>query len=424
MHADIFDNKDVVTYHTPALEPILKDTYGIIVYQEQIIRIATDLAGYEPGPADMIRKAVAKKKKKLMEEHKKKFTEGALDNGQTQEVIDAIWGDIEFFARYGFNKAHAADYAKVTCQTAFLKSHYTVEYLTAMLSVERDKTEKVQRYFAEAKSLGIDVGAPDISRSSLDFTIEDDQARPLIRFGLGAIKNAGENAINLILDNRAEDGPFKSLDELCERVDLRKVGKRSLEYLVKAGAMIQFGTVPQLLDAIDRMVNYSGSQHDAASAGQMSLFGGTFSAPMAVDLTRPENQLKKEFQEADYRKVLEWEKEALGVYVSEHPLERPLNKLKGVTNTSTTDIDINWNSKQVRIAGMISQLRPLTTKKGDPMAFGKLEDLSGDIELVFFPRTWAAHRAEVQVDQVMLVYGKVQADEMRTSIIVDKVQTS
>ena len=163
MHSEIYDNKDIVEYHTPALEPILKDTYGILVYQEQIIRIASDLAGYQPGDADMIRKAVSKKKKKLMEEHRIKFTDGAMERGFTREVCEAIWGDIEFFARYGFNKAHAADYAKVTCQTAFLKAHYPIEYLAAMLSVERDNTEKVRRYFAEAKNLGIDVAPPDIN---------------------------------------------------------------------------------------------------------------------------------------------------------------------------------------------------------------------------------------------------------------------
>ncbi|MFN2178189.1 MAG: DNA polymerase III subunit alpha, partial [Candidatus Promineifilaceae bacterium] len=154
MHAAIYQDKDIVKYHTPELEPILQDTYGILVYQEQIIRIASDLAGYAPGEADMIRKAVAKKKQKLMDEHRLKFTEGAIKRGFSQEVCDAIWGDIEFFARYGFNKAHAADYAKVTCQTAFLKAHYPVEYLTSMLSVERDNTEKVRRYFSEARNLG------------------------------------------------------------------------------------------------------------------------------------------------------------------------------------------------------------------------------------------------------------------------------
>ena len=192
MHAAIYQDKDIVKYHTPELEPILQDTYGILVYQEQIIRIASDLAGYAPGEADMIRKAVAKKKRKLMDEHRQKFTDGAMARGFSQKVCDDIWGDIEFFARYGFNKAHAADYAKVTCQTAFLKAHYPVEYLVSMLSVERDNTEKVRRYFSEARNLGITIAPPEVNRSGLDFTIEDEEEGSVIRFGLAAIKNAGD----------------------------------------------------------------------------------------------------------------------------------------------------------------------------------------------------------------------------------------
>jgi DNA polymerase-3 subunit alpha len=422
MHSEIYDKKDIVEYHTPALEPILKDTYGILVYQEQIIRIASDLAGYQPGDADMIRKAVAKKKKKLMAEHQIQFTEGAMERGFSREVCDAIWGDIEFFARYGFNKAHAADYAKVTCQTAFLKSHYPVEYLAAMLSVERDNTEKVRRYFAEAKNLGIDVAPPDVNKSRLDFTIEDDGERPLIRFGLGAIKNAGATALSLIIDERLENGEFKDLLDLCDRVDLRRVGKRALEYMIKGHAFDVWGTPPQFMDAIDRLVSYSGSTHDAAALGQMSLFGGIGSAPameMDVDLLHAEDKIKP----VAHKDVLEWEKEALGVHVSEHPLERPLAMLSPLTNTTIGQIETTDSGKQVKIAGMISHLRTLTTKKGDPMAFGTLEDLDNKIDLVFFPRTWKQCRDMVEVDQVMLLWGKVQVKDDDVNIIVDRVQT-
>ncbi|MBE2222153.1 MAG: DNA polymerase III subunit alpha [Anaerolineae bacterium] len=422
MHSEIYDKKDIVEYHTPALEPILKDTYGILVYQEQIIRIASDLAGYEPGDADMIRKAVAKKKKKLMAEHQIQFTEGAMARGLSKEVCDAIWGDIEFFARYGFNKAHAADYAKVTCQTAFLKAHYPVEYLTAMLSVERDNTEKVRRYFAEAKNLGIDVAPPDVNKSGLDFTIEDDGERPLIRFGLGAIKNAGAAALSLIIDEREQNGEFKDLLDLCDRVDMRRVGKRPLEYMIKGRAFDVWGTPPQFMDALDRIVNYSGSTHDAAALGQMSLFGGG-TAPameMDVDLLHPPDKIKK----VAHKDLLEWEKEALGVHVSEHPLERPLATLQPHTNTTIGDIHATDSGKQVKVAGMISQLRTLTTKKGDPMAFGTLEDLDHKIDVVFFPRTWKQCRDMVQVDQVMLLWGKVQDKDDSVNIIVDRVQTT
>jgi DNA polymerase-3 subunit alpha len=422
MHADIYDGKDIVAYHTPALEPILRDTYGILVYQEQIIRIASDLAGYEPGEADMIRKAVGKKKKELIDQHRIQFTEGAMANGLSQEVCEAIWGDIEFFARYGFNKSHAADYAKVTCQTAFLKAHYPVEYLAAMLSVERDNSDKIRRYVAEAKNLGIEVAPPDINLSQLDFTIEDAEVTSLIRFGLGAIKNAGEGAMNLILCERDANGPFPDLQGLCDRVDLRRVGKRALEYMAKGRAFDRWGTPAQVVEAVDRLVADSARTHDAAAAGQMSLFGGAFgeAVKMEASLLRPESEIEP----VEHRLQLEWEKEALGVHVSEHPLERPLAQLQAHTNATVGDLDESWHGKIAKVAGVITNLRALTTRKGDPMAFGALSDLDGEIEIVFFPRTWKQVRDQVQVDQVMVIRGKVQVEETRTKIMVDLVQTS
>ncbi|MCA9989190.1 MAG: DNA polymerase III subunit alpha, partial [Anaerolineales bacterium] len=425
MHSEIFKGKDIVQYHTPKLETALKDTYGIIVYQEQIIRIATDLAGYEPGEADMIRKAVAKKKEALMEEHRVKFTDGALSRGESEEVINAIWDDIKFFARYGFPKGHAASYGRITCQTAFLKAHYPVEYMAALLSVEREKTEKVRKYVAEAKNLNIGIEPPDINLSGLSFTIEDAQDRPVIRFGIAAIKNVGEAAVNTILVEREANGPFKSLQDLADRVDLRKVGKRALEFMIKGQVFRRWGTVAQMLDGLDRIVADSGKTHEAASIGQMSLFGalgggGGSNMKRTSTLLRPTGEVA----EIEHKKLLEWEKEALSVHVSEHPLERPLAKIGPYANTTIGDLDANWNGKQVRLAGMIASLRPYTTKKGDPMAFAALEDLEGQVDLVFFPRTWQATRELVAVDQVMLVIGTVQASEDRLTILVDTVRTN
>jgi len=193
--------KKKVVYHHNDLKPILEETYGIVVYQEQIIRIASEFAGYAPGEADLIRKAVAKKKRKLMDKHHSQFTEGAMSHGYSRDTCEAIWADIEFFARYGFNKAHAADYAVITCQTAFLKAHYPVEYMTALMSVERNNTDKVAHYLAEARRMSIQVTPPTINEAKLDFIIEDDSSKPVIRYGLGAIKNAGTAAIEVILDD-------------------------------------------------------------------------------------------------------------------------------------------------------------------------------------------------------------------------------
>ncbi|RMG97660.1 MAG: DNA polymerase III subunit alpha [Chloroflexi bacterium] len=422
MHAALFEGKDIVEYHTPELKPILEDTYGILVYQEQIIRIASELAGYEPGDADMIRKAVAKKKKKLMEEHRIKFTEGAMARGFSREVCEAIWGDIEFFARYGFNKAHAADYAVITCQTAFLKAHYPVEYMTALLSVERDNTDKIAKYLAEARRMGIEVAQPDINQAILDFRIEDNAGQPVIRYGLGAIKNVGEGAVELILAEREENGLFADLRDFCKRVDLRRIGKRALESMIKVGVFDRWGTRPQLLDGMDRMIAYSGQTHEAAAAGQMSLFGGEMAAKVEVevDLLRPSSAVPA----IKHRQILDWERELIGVYLSEHPLERALAQLKEQISVTTVDLNATWNGKIVRMAGMIASLRTHTTKKGDPMAFAELEDLEGKVDLVFFPRTWQACRDSVKVDQIVVLTGKVQARGDELTILVDSVQTN
>ena len=416
--------EEEVTYHHPDLEPILDDTYGILVYQEQIIRIASELAGYEPGDADMIRKAVGKKKKKLIDKHRSLFIDGAMSHGYPRQVCEAVWGDIEYFARYGFNKSHAADYAVITCQTAFLKAHYPVEYMAALLSVERHNTDKVARYLADARRLGITVAPPDINNAEIDFTIEGSEEEPIIRYGLGAIKNAGEGAIQLILDERTAGGSFEDLVDLCERVDLRKVGRRALEAMIKVGVFDCWGTRPQLLDALDRILGYSGTSNDAAAVGQMSLFGGDSGASMdvAVELLREEGQVPA----VERREMLDWERELIGVYLTEHPLQRKLDALQDVVNANSADLDAAMNGRGVTIAGIISRLRHHTTKRGDPMAFAGLEDLHGTVDLVIFPSVWKNVRGDVAVDQIVVVRGKVQVEEGQDSatILVNSLQAN
>ncbi len=410
-----------VKYHHPHLKPILEDTYGILVYQEQIIRIAAELAGYEPGEADMIRKAVAKKKQDLMDKHRLQFTEGAMARGYPREVCEAIWGDIEYFARYGFNKAHAADYAVITCQTAFLKAHYPVEYMAALLSVERHDMAKVALYLADARRLGIEVKPPDVNTAELDFTIEDDSDQPVIRYGLGAIKNAGEGAIQILLDERLANGPFANLVDVCERVDLRRVGKRALESMVKVGVFDRWGSRPQFLDGLDRMANYSASCHDAAAVGQMSLFGA--GSPLQMDIAVELLRSAGEIAEIDHRELLDWERELIGVYLSEHPLQQKLETLREVVSATIGDLDGSMNGRGVTIAGLISRLRPHTTRKGEAMAFATLEDLHGSADLLIFPSVWKQVRLDVKVDQIVLVRGKVQieGEQDTPTIIADSI---
>jgi len=411
--------REPVAYHHPDLEPILKETYGIIVYQEQIIQIATQIAGYSPGDADQIRKAVGKKIQAEIAKHKARFIEGTVANGYSPAVAEAIYGDIEFFANYGFNKAHAADYAMITCQTAFLKAHYPVEYMTALLSVARNDTAKIALYTADCRRMNIPVLAPDVNSSGLDFTIEDQSPKSevqsyAIRLGMGAIKNVGAGAVQVILDSRDAGGQFKSLDEFCQRVDLRQVGKRALEYLIKVGALDQFGERGRLLEGLDQIVSTSASNFRAAESGQLSLFGAA-SGFVGVTLPKVKNEISR-------RERLAWEKELIGLYVSDHPLQPVMDQLQAVVTHYSQELNEEHDGKLVTMAGVVTNVRPHQTKKGDPMGFVSVEDLQGHLELVVFPRAWKEISSWVAVEQIVFIKGKVDAKGSGSAkILVDSL---
>ncbi|MCC7020289.1 MAG: DNA polymerase III subunit alpha [Ardenticatenales bacterium] len=413
--------EEPVRYRHPLLEPILSETYGIIVYQEQIIQIARDLAGYDAGEADTIRKAVGKKIKAELVKHRTTFVEGAAANGIARPVAEGIFDDIETFARYGFNKAHAADYAVIVCQTAFLKAHHPVEYATALLSVDRDDTAKIAVVAADSRRQGIALLPPSVDASDLDFVIEgldveatDDAVgtRRSIRFGLAAIKNVGEGQSRAIMAARA-DGPFDDLDDLCRRVDLRQVGKRSLESLMKVGAFDRYGTRAALLATIDRMMSTSTAHHQAKDVGQLSLFGGMVDAAQPAMVT-PLPDLPR-----DVKTELTWEKELIGLYLSDHPLHRHAAALVETITVLSGDIDETKAGLPVTMAGLVTSVRTLVTKKGATMAFIKIEDLQGDVELTLFPRTYEATRDLWKADRVVLVQGKVEYRGDRPQILVD-----
>jgi DNA polymerase-3 subunit alpha len=430
--------KEAVEYKHPALAKILAETYGIIVYQEQIIQVLAELAGYTPGEADLVRRAISKKKQSDIEKHKKLFVAGCIKNDIPAEAAEAIYGDIEFFARYGFNKSHAADYAVITVQTAYLKAHYPVEYMAAQLLIERDKMEKVVNFVSECRRMGIDVLPPDVNYSSLDFDI---QLRPAevakmahrdpslgynfpvpegsaIRFGMAAIKNVGEGPVQVILAARKEGGPFRSLEDFADRVDLRQVNKRALECLIKVGALDRFGKRAQLLAVLDTVVANSAEVHDARDSGQLSMFdllGGE--AAKVSPITLPN------IEEVRGRERLAWEKELLGVYSISHPLHDLEADLKRVTSCSCAELDERFDGKGVALAGLISAVRVITTKKGDAMAFVQLEDLQGACEVVFFPNTYLEHKERLTVDNVVLIKGKGQSREGKTALLAESVQT-
>ncbi|MEW5958434.1 MAG: DNA polymerase III subunit alpha [Chloroflexota bacterium] len=411
--------KEPVEFKHPRLEPILAETYGIIVYQEQIIRIAAELAGYAPGDADQIRKAVGKKIKEKIEEHRSKFVTGAVENGIAQKTAEAIYGDIEFFARYGFNKAHAADYALVTCQTAYLKAHFPVEYMAALLTVERGNTDKVGMLVGECRAMSIEVLPPSVNHGGIEFVIEDRPATPqapAIRFSLSAIKNVGEGPIQHIVEARQAGGPFSDIDDFCTRVDLRQVGRKSLEGLIKVGALDCFGAArPHLLAIIDRMVNLSGSTHKAASVGQISMFDlGGFDAPQTGSVLYP----VPEIEEVRKRDMLSWEKELVGAYLSDHPIQRYMPLIKAAHTVLLGELDETMHDQQVSVAGLVNSVRHHQTKKGDPMAFVEIEDIQATCEIIVFPRTYEEHKALLVEGNLVLVRGKVDAKDGRSPKIL------
>lgn len=429
--------REPVTYPHPALEPILKDTYGVLVYQEQVLRMARDLAGYTIGEADLLRRAVGKKKEKELKAHYEKFIAGAMARGLSQQDAEQIFDAISYFANYGFNKPHSAAYAVLTCQTAYFKAKYPVEYMAALLSVERNNLEKLGIIVAECRRLGIEILPPSINRSELDFSIEyipEDQVRwaadnaalaadvppgvtgrPAIRFGLAAIKNVGEGPVQAILDGR-KGRPFQTIDDFCQRVDLRLVNKRVLECLIKAGALDDFGGRAQLLELMDRMISYSHQWHETRETGQQSLFDLMPADDHEVSFFYPLPRLEP----MPSKKLLEWEKELLSTYVSDHPLQS-LARLPSHL-VSTDQIDSSMKGQVVEIAGLITDVRVITTRNDKTMAFVQLEDLHASIEVIVFPNLYADTAELWRVDAIVQIRGRVDERDDALKLIAQSVQ--
>jgi DNA polymerase-3 subunit alpha len=403
-----------VEYRHPALQPIFEDTFGIPVYQEQLMRAAVELAGYTPSESDELRKAISKKKKADIDKHRVKFVNGAVKNGMAKDIAESIYTDWEEFARYGFNKSHAADYGVIAVQTAYLKVNYTAEYMTALLSASASQTEKVALYVADARSMGVPVLAPDINTSGWDFEIEDSDDKPQIHFGLGAVKNVSQNAVEAIMEARIE-GKFNDLNDFSRRADLRAVGKRSLECLIKVGALDAFGNRAALLSSLDRIVALSNNHFRAADAGQMSLFGAATGVVEEIHLPDVDN--------VDKREMLNWERELIGLYISDHPLNPYQQTLAQIVSYFSGQLGEAQHEEKVRVAGLVTLVRPYTTKAGKPMGFVTIEDIQGNIELVLFPKTWTKMREMLTVGQIIIVEGKVDTGNTPPKILVDVIKT-
>lgn len=402
-------------YLHPAMEPIFKDTFGIPVYQEQLMRAAVELAGYTPSESDELRKAISKKKKEDIEKHKQKFVKGAVEKGIAQATAEAIYAEWEEFARYGFNKSHAADYGVIAVQTAYLKAHYPAEYMTALMSASASQVEKVAYYVADARNMGVPVLPPDVNASEWDFSIEDIESKPNIRFGLGAIKNVGQSSVQLLIDERAAHGKFTDLNDLARRVDLRAVGKRSLEGLIKVGALDQFGNRASMIAALDRVIAVSTAHFRAADSGQMSLFGATSGVVEAITLP--------EVKDVSKRDMLDWERELIGLYISDHPLNEYQAALAQIVSYFSGQLEEAAHEEKVRMAGLITNVRPYAAKSGKDMGFVALEDIQGTVELVLFPKTWEKTKDLMTVGRIVIVEGKVDQGSVPPKILVDTVKT-
>jgi DNA polymerase-3 subunit alpha len=407
--------EEEVDYRHPALEPIFEETYGYPVYQEQLMFAAMNLAGYTASEADDLRKAIAKKIKAKLHKHRDKFIKGAVKNGIQKETAQAIFDDWEEFARYGFNKSHAVDYGVISVQTAYLKTHYPVEYMTAVLSTNKNDSDKVALYVADCRRMGIAVEPPDVNASEWDFSIEDHKDSPVIRFGLGAVKNVGQGPVDAILLARQE-GPFEDLNSFARQVDLRQVGKRALESLVRVGALDSFGPRLAILETLERIIAVSASHFRAVEMGQMSLFGEHTGVIEEISLPRTTSEISR-------REVLNWERELIGLYVSDHPLNPVMDVLNKTVTHFSGQLSEAHSKERVRVAGLITRIRHHQTRSGKPMGFVTIEDLQGTIELVVFPRTWNRYLEIIDYDKIVLVEGKVDADGAEPKILVDSIST-
>jgi DNA polymerase-3 subunit alpha len=402
-----------VVYMVPQLEPILKETYGVILYQEQVMKIAAELANYSMAKADDLRKAMGKKIAEKMAEHRDTFMAGARENGIPEDKAKRIFDLMEKFGGYGFNKSHSAAYALIAYRTAYLKAHYPVEFLAALLTSEMHSTDGVVKFMAECRSHGIAVRPPDVNRSGATFEVHDGH----IRYGLVAVKNVGEGAVESIVNEREAAGPFASLMDFCARIDLRKVNKRVVESLIKCGAFDTLGhRRSQMMAVLEEALDYGQRIQREKADPQMGLFGSEGAAAPAINTPG-----LPDITEWEPRQALALEKEALGFFLSGHPLNRYEEAMAKFTNADALSIREIADKAAVRIGGLISGVRTLRTKKGDLMAFVQVEDLQGSIEVIVFPDIYAECQERLLEDVPVFVQGQAQKEENAVRIVAERI---
>jgi DNA polymerase III subunit alpha len=408
-----------IRYPHPALEKILEETYGVIVYQDQVLFIVREFAGYSLGQADIFRKAMGKKIPEVMQKEKVNFINGAIKLGYTEEMANTIFSLIEPFAGYAFNKAHSVSYALIAYQTAYLKANYHSEYMTAFLNVNQDDLDKISTAVSECRRLHIKVLPPDVNNSFVSFSIEDDENAEFspIRFGLSAIKNVGASAVEPLVTERKKNGKFKSIEDLCRRAAPQCTNRRVFESLIKAGALDCLGDRGALLDSIERILGMAQTEQKLKGSGQSTmfdLFGETAQVPL--------EKIELQNRDIPVKEKLAWEKELMGVYLSEHPFAKYVKNIDTQKVTIIGQINQELEGKAITVVGMVSSIRELFTKDHRPFCSAMIEDLDTSVEVMVWPKAYEKTNQIWQEGNIVSIDGKVKIKDERPQVICDGVE--
>ncbi|MDA3802659.1 MAG: DNA polymerase III subunit alpha [Patescibacteria group bacterium] len=417
--------KKKVEYLHPKLEPILNKTYGVAIYQEQVMQISRSLAGFTPGEADILRKAMGKKIAELLAKQKAKFIDGCVKNGIYKELAEKVFSFIEPFAGYGFNRSHAACYALIGYQTAYLKAHYPVEFMAALLTADQGDTDRIAIEIEECRNMGISIMPPDINESFASFTVVSsntkdnkpiDKSEKLhtIRFGLKAVKNVGDHIVDEIIEERKNNGPYKDIFDMLERITDKDLNKKSLESLIKCGALDNYGERGRLLSNLERLLSYNKEAVKNKNSKQSSLFADAPAvglSKMTLDEAPPVEQNEK----------LTWEKELLGLYVSEHPYNIFRQYLSSYV-VPLASLQAHRNEDGIVIAGIVSSFKKILTKKGEAMLFAKIEDATKSIEALVFPKVYKETSELWQPGQAVIMDGSVSEKDSDVKFLIDRVK--
>jgi len=412
-YVDRKHGREKVEYDHALLEPVLGDTYGVIVYQEQVMRAAQALAGYTLQQADMLRAAMGKKNKAVMEKEHARFIEGAEKNGLAKALAQTIFEKIETFASYGFNKSHAAAYSLTTYRTAYLKAHYPREFMAALMSLDMDDADKTYKNFAALREMRIAILPPDINQSRVKFAVSGGA----IRFGLGAIRGVGGKTAEAIIAEREKSGPFENVVDFCMRVGAQLVNRRVLEALIKCGAFDSSGLARAALMAqVEDALRLAQKAQSDAERNQMGLFGGV-AKNVATALPR-----REPIPEWDAKEKLKFEKEALGFYITAHPLDKYESVMARISKVTTSDLPSAPDGSQVQIAGVVQAVKLKNNKSGKRYATFSLEDRSGIVEAIAWPETYQKYEALISGEEPVVARGKLDVDEERAQIILDELR--